>query len=67
MAPIVGNIETPRTDDVSGVRALYGLAGGDDFGNSLGAAYSIAPNSTTSGAIGTGSDVDFFRIRLLNL
>jgi hypothetical protein len=64
MAPIVGNIETPRTDDVTGVRALYGLAGGDDFGNSLGTAHAIAPNSTTGGLIGTGSDLDVFRIIL---
>ena len=66
MAPIVGNIETPRTDDVTGVRARYGLAGGDDFGNRLGTAHAIAPNSTTSGVIGTGSDVDVFRFRLVN-
>jgi predicted Zn-dependent protease len=24
MAPLIGNIETPRTDDIRGVRALYG-------------------------------------------
>ncbi len=66
MKPVVGSIETPRTDDVTGVRALYGLAGGDDFGNSLGTAHAIAPISTTSGVIGTGSDVDVFRIRLVN-
>ncbi|MBI5040189.1 MAG: matrixin family metalloprotease [Gammaproteobacteria bacterium] len=64
MASVVGNIEAPRTDDVTGVKALYGLAGGDDFGNSLGTAHAIAPNSTTNGVIGTGSDVDVFRIRL---
>lgn len=63
MAPVVGNIESPRMDDVAGVRALYGLSG-DDFGNSIGTAHAIAPNSTTGGVIGTGGDVDFFRIRL---
>lgn len=63
MAPVVGNIESPQTDDVTGVRALYGLSG-DDYGNGIGTARAIAPNSTTSGLIGTGSDVDFFRIRL---
>lgn len=64
MAPVVGNLELPQMDDITGVRALYGLGGGDDFGNTFGAAQTVAPNSSTSGMIGTGSDVDVFRVRL---
>lgn len=62
MASSVGSARTPQSDDVAGVRALYGTR--DDYGNSTGAAYRVAPNSTTSGAISSGSDVDFFRIDL---
>ncbi len=64
MAPRVGDLDSPQADDIAGVRALYGLGGSDDFGNTFGAAQAVAPNSSTSGMIGTGSDVDVFRIRL---
>ena len=67
MAPSVGNIRAPQADDIAGVRALYGAsvaASGDDYGNSIGAAHNIAPNSTTSGVIDSGTDVDYFRINL---
>ena len=65
MAPNVGNLRSPQADDIAGVRALYGGAG-DDYGNSISAAQTIAPNSTTSGTINSGRDVDFFRINLKN-
>ncbi|MFA7386793.1 MAG: matrixin family metalloprotease, partial [Thiohalobacteraceae bacterium] len=60
MAPSVGNVRTPQADDLAGVRALYGPS--DDYGNSIGAAHSINPNTMTSGRIDSGTDVDYFKI-----
>ena len=54
------NITTLQTDDINGIRAIYGLT--DDHGNSHSNATAISFNTNISGNIEISGDDDYFRI-----
>lgn len=65
MAPQVGSIVDPQNDDINGVIALYGLQSvADDYGNGIGTAHAIAPDSRTDGRIEVTGDEDYFTLLL---
>ena len=54
------NVTTLQTDDINGIRAIYGLT--DDHSNSHSNATAISFNTNISGNIEIGGDDDYFRI-----
>ncbi len=54
------NVTTLQTDDINGIRAIYGLT--DDHSNNPSNATAISFNTNISGNIEIGGDDDYFRI-----
>ena len=58
-----GNITTLQTDDINGIRAIYGLDNSaDDYGDDTSTATAISFNTNISGNIRVDGDDDYFSI-----